>query len=882
MTVSKRMRLDSPSFDVHDAVPEILADIDTEIALRGRLEETLQGRIQWALSMQSALRAGRTQKSASDAQGGSQNLQKLATDTLVNVELPSSILFATAPKPAPAAQPTAPAPYRRPAPRPKPFGHRSKGSFLFVNAQTIGAGYGANGPQYLLLKCPICSRTAFSSLQGLLNHARITHSIEYGTHDACIKACAVEDPSINLDDGIEVGLGPSGVLPGLQTLFQRAVGVELPVLLPDATTKQESDQATADSAENVHPEPSTLAQTLGIHDETAALAPFLGKEARRREIRVYDEDTHVDIGSYGNTSKERPAKAGAWRMTFAQRNVAVLDGINPDMEVDHEQEKEPEATPFKDSTNMETHSPRGQAELVNLPSSSGSRFHFTARISISDRNLFVAPEKRACPSHTHKWMIGVENPSYAIPLSSVLKYIKVTPLCEPEDFELSVDTADKPPYAIVGTARKPFLARVELVFNDVLNTVDSGKEPESQPNLEQRMVLEHWVDLDQFRTSGVVLGEEQLVDAELDRRTEVKPAVVHSASLSSKDLWKNTHLDSGSTPSSAKDTDVSPAYSILLELVRQYPLTSHNKDQAECVPYRLVSSRARFKNLVAGRQQAIKWARARAIKEAFECALEEAQMTCPSISTAELFLWLQEKEQAPGVENAHTVESEDPIRKGRKATDQAHEGWCGFCGLELVLHQPLERPIKQEENEGRLGECLLRANDTRSPCDMYRNVLLPGINDMVLFRRRKEIEQLSGKGQPLLQLSSAQNIHRQLVQSVDPGLISLVKDVLSDMGLSTFQTTDPHSTQYPIDGYGSRRSDVEASIAPHALIALALKCFLQDTVRQGVSQALKEKTVALQQLASGSRRGSKKGELPPSLLTPHHILAGNGLAEGRL
>ena len=52
--------------------------------------------------------------------------------------------------------------------------------------------------EFLILKCPVCSTTTFTSLQGLLNHARISHALEWGTHEECVRACATVDPDFNV------------------------------------------------------------------------------------------------------------------------------------------------------------------------------------------------------------------------------------------------------------------------------------------------------------------------------------------------------------------------------------------------------------------------------------------------------------------------------------------------------------------------------------------------------------------------------------------------------------------------------------------------------------------------------------------------------------
>ena len=298
---------------------------------------------------------------------------------MVNAELPSQIFFATPDyTPSAASNSTQPQsqpkePYRRPPPRQKPPPPKGKPSFLYINAL---ATTDTNETQYLL-RCPVCSRTAFSSLQGLLNHARISHSIEWGTHDACIKACAVEEPSLDIDSGIEVGVGPSGIRPGLQTIFERAVGVQ-------SAVAASIDSIT--SGEHVHDDGlrslPNLTQTLGIHEETPALALFLGKEAHRREIKIYDEDVNIIELESANGSPSRPA----WTMPFAPRHrpepfseIVMNISLPPQLDI-----------PVGD-IDMKSVDPAIMSvpKATALVPSSKSRFHFSARVAITDRSLFV-------------------------------------------------------------------------------------------------------------------------------------------------------------------------------------------------------------------------------------------------------------------------------------------------------------------------------------------------------------------------------------------------------------------------------------------------------------------------------------------------------------
>lgn len=172
-----------------------------------------------------------------------------------------------------------------------------------------------------ILKCPECSRTAFTALQGLLNHARLAHNLEWGTHENCIRSCAVFDDGLDLEAGIEVSGAPASI-PALRDLFQRAVGSQ------DVGKEEYSrqKQASSDGPRSTDVQASGeqyLVKTLGFHGESPALAPYLGKESIRREIKVWDEDMDVDISSgneSSNNSNNKHPDQRRWKMPFTPRN----------------------------------------------------------------------------------------------------------------------------------------------------------------------------------------------------------------------------------------------------------------------------------------------------------------------------------------------------------------------------------------------------------------------------------------------------------------------------------------------------------------------------------------------------------------------------------
>ena len=348
----------------------------------------------------------------------------MAIDTLSAIETPSEFLFAREegrPTQAFAQQRYRPS---RPPPKPKIPTRSPSATFLYIRSADLEPPYDENHIRTYLLRCPTCFRTTFTSLQGLLNHARISHSQEWGSHDECVRACAVSDEGIDASAGIEVGLGPAGILPGLRSLFQRAVGAH-PANGPFFGSDNVAGCQETTSG-------SHLARTLGLHKDTPALAPFLGKEATRRGIKEWDNDSVVDVDGFEggdsqssprNTTndRERGSVSGReskrWRMPYMHRNdfepttayshvvIAASAVVPGDKQAisNHVYSSHGEMPPI-DTRNEETTALELEADLTPAPGTNlpplGTRFHFGARIVITDHSLWIPPGSCHHPAFT--------------------------------------------------------------------------------------------------------------------------------------------------------------------------------------------------------------------------------------------------------------------------------------------------------------------------------------------------------------------------------------------------------------------------------------------------------------------------------------------------
>jgi hypothetical protein len=227
------------------------------------------------------------------------------------------------------------------------------------------------------LICPDCQRGDFPRVQSLLNHCRIQHGREFGSHDECIRGCAVQVPVEEeawiIENGSELR---NFSLPSLRRLFELAVGnIGGPLEITPANDTamaqrsggQEENQVPEQEVQQASPPlpaaaSTHLSRTLGHHAETPDLAPFLGRAPKRRGITAHEENIHVDIESGRGVSVRR-----RWQKPLIHRSRArpALDVANPAEE------------------------PAGRFTPNASSVAQGSRFHVVARVTISDRSLWV-------------------------------------------------------------------------------------------------------------------------------------------------------------------------------------------------------------------------------------------------------------------------------------------------------------------------------------------------------------------------------------------------------------------------------------------------------------------------------------------------------------
>ncbi|KAF9648176.1 hypothetical protein BDM02DRAFT_2343118 [Thelephora ganbajun] len=507
----KRKRMEAQPAQVNRPTVKQLAlrEIELEIAIKRRMVETIEARMAWALFLQKSLQ---NESTVNASLVGANEFRDAALEALDAIERPCNLILAREPLFASAGEPSADncaAPINlRPRILPDDISslgqaqHSSRASssrhriirnpnsnvkLLFIRDTSIPSELLGTSSQsepntgVARIQCTDCGRWDFSNLQGFLNHCRIRHQREYGSHDECIQECSVLVASSERDWVLHSGTEITGVgIPSLRRLFEVAVGRKtslFPIPKPEPPSDQDTS-AVEVKEDAIMGEPETggtyLSRTLGVHEETPALAVILGRRVARRQIRVFNEDEPVDI----ENCDALPGSNRRWKMTYSHRNLA-----RPELEVDLDLTSDTSPRPSLPIRNTGDGDDNRYEVIPDTGRLESTRFHVTCRIVVTDRSRWLSPEARSptCSDDTHSWIIAIQSPSYGLDVTRVLSRVTVT--CASENSPKSFDeplVVSRPPFAIESTTDIPFLARVALDWNGQKNA---------------QTVVEHWVQV---------------------------------------------------------------------------------------------------------------------------------------------------------------------------------------------------------------------------------------------------------------------------------------------------------------------------------------------------------------------------------------------------
>ncbi|KAG8716455.1 hypothetical protein FRC11_008604 [Ceratobasidium sp. 423] len=706
----------------------------------------------------------------------------------------------------------------------------------------------------LLLSCPHPSCPTphpSATLQGLLNHARIAHgpSYTYASHDDFLRSPgaatlvdAIQDPEKYtrvVNEGVQVKVG--GVR-GLRELFEGAVE----------------------------------GAGLGLSADTGELARLLGRKVRKGEIRAFGQDDIVDIESVDESARAgKWKKYGVWIPRRRRRQAQTESG-------GEELDRELAVAPVPEKAHTEP--------PVVQPAPNASRFHIKKRVVLSDwsRSLRKGSIQEGGP--THRWMIRLAAPSYSDHITTFLSAIRVQCASVPPVFEDTI-TCSSPPFAISRLSKRPFLARVTLVFADE-NTKD--------------IVITHWVDLDPARSGSTALGAEQIFDVELNRHTQLLPADTSMDNVPNSVLWSQDRGESDRTsdtqePTSevtvksepAAETSLSteeivdekvpadenpePVHDrlipILSKLRARLPLTMEDAARighAPEVPYMLFGSHEELLDAVHGRRKATEMCYARAMLRmlkteytAYDADLEPN--LAESLTTARLYAHLLAENAFPRPK-LHVacvkVEETAPVPDEQAQSTSEAAQYCGACGLDISRHPPTSWTLGPSK-----FACIASGSSRRPTCDIGLWTTLRPLCENV---RRVN---LAPGAITTLGIRASLRGASQLVDCAPPQITLAFHALTRFWKLRTFEyAARRHNTNHhleaklPLEFLGVDESHVDRTLAPHALLTLIAQIFIKRVTKE----ALRARSEMLGEL---SRAPGK------SILTPTHV--SRALTDGR-
>ncbi|CAO3594539.1 unnamed protein product [Absidia cylindrospora] len=432
---------------------------------------------------------------------------------------------------------------------------------------------------YVRLACPVCHRESFSTQLGLLNHCRISHSLEFGFYENIMAQCGtpVDESEVPLDHPIRNRPLTLPVVPVTtpKTLerptikeYEEDVDLELdhegstakrkkisPELVPtpsdqkqDALTSSPStgflETTASDTSTTIHDSSATTTSTMMdipsrsyIFTESPAILDntyvahntaledklmSLSKEPTDLDSptttpRINKKTTTTSSSSAASVSGSPPPSPSPSSLPTSAIDSPVTATPPPPALSEKEISASVPLTPVSEIPNdTKTES------LTSAIAEKGSRFYIKRRIVVGNVSKFIAPEKRdsTLKNYTHKWMIYVVEPPQdqdKTPFLTGVRY-HLHPSYKPYDV---VDVTE-PPFRLTRLGWGEFPIRLQLYF------VDKRRN--------KSLDVIHHLKLDYTLSGRQMLGNERGFDIELDRNTNFQDLTTIPTTMEISDI----------------------------------------------------------------------------------------------------------------------------------------------------------------------------------------------------------------------------------------------------------------------------------------------------------------------------------------------------------
>lgn len=222
------------------------------------------------------------------------------------------------------------------------------------------------------------------------------------------------------------------------------------------------------------------------------------------------------------------------------------------------------------------------------------------------------------------------------------------------------------------------------------------------------------------------------------------------------------------------------------------------------------------------------------------------------LTTADVYRWLEDENQfIRPPKPSPTVTSEKPAVSVAVATEGRIGSFCGECGMDMRLHE--SALVKHEGDHPSQFNIPCSFVHRRWPGDRWDHM------DMVDVRHLLSVPPSAAQlPQPPRPIPS----NRAIVEYIDPKMTIGVRKIVETVKLPAFR-------RLPLlDTARQTRDEVDAMLAPHAVLAAAARHFLRIIVWDALG-------VSTQDLARVNSTASMHAEgATKRILTPSHLIRG--------
>jgi len=305
--------------------------------------------------------------------------------------------------------------------------------------------------KFVRIRCLKCHRSNFSNLQGFLNHCRISHKMEFPSHEEATRLCGI------VVDESEVPL--------------------------DHPCRKKTSRVI--SLRDVFVETSRKAKLMNMNQ--------LSKYKERPKIKEFDEDIDMDsdLSSLSSTSSisNVPSQNNKIQKSTLRYNSSLLSkpsfhNSDNDSNISNTSSKKNKDRNDKIDKKNDSYSKLLQSKYIennemeeisplhpnpkilatpHKPLNEGSRFYITKRIIIGNVSQFIPKEKRekSMEKYMYKWMIYTRGVLSEPNISTFIK--KVRYFLHPS-YKPNIIDVNYPPFHLTRYGWGEFPIRVQLFF----------------------------------------------------------------------------------------------------------------------------------------------------------------------------------------------------------------------------------------------------------------------------------------------------------------------------------------------------------------------------------------------------------------------------------